>query len=296
MSASLFSATCLAAASAAPPAAAAYPGTGAALRGTIQRDVVYGTTAGVGLKLDLFFPRTRTAGPWPLIVVVHGGGWSEGDKYGFDLPQARGKYLVASINYRMFPAFRFPAMIEDVKLAIRYLRANAAGYNLDPERVAILGHSAGAHLAALAALSGPESGWDLGDHLDQSSAVKAAIILSGPSDLARTFSDQWAEGLRFSVFGEDQWEAASPVHWAHAGAPPFFIAHGEADAVVGVEHGRALHEALRAAGSSSRLLVLRGAGHGFEPVGGWRFLQVPRTLLTIVRLTGAVMRFLDRKL
>jgi len=150
MNMTLLTGACLALPAAAPADSST---SGDALRGTVQRDVVYGTASGVELKLDLFFPRTRKAGPWPLIMVVHGGGWSEGDKYGFDLPQARGKYAVASVNYRLFPAFRFPAMIEDVKLAIRHLRSHAAGYNLDPDRIAILGHSAGGHLAALAALA-----------------------------------------------------------------------------------------------------------------------------------------------
>lgn len=269
---------------------------GDSLRGTIQRDVMYGEVAGTELRLDLFFPRTRKAGPWPLIVVVHGGGWSEGDKQGFDLPQARRKYLVASINYRMFPAFRFPAMIEDVKLAIRHLRAHAAEYNLDPRRIAILGHSAGGHLAALAALAGPQAGWDVGDHPEQSSAVRAAVVLSGPSDLGRTFGDQWAEGNRFSVFGKEQWEAASPVQRVRADAPPFLLAHGEADTVVEVDHARALHEALLGAGAPSGLLVLRGAAHGFEPVGGLRVFHPLRSLLTMMRLSRVVMRFLDRNL
>lgn len=293
MAMTLLSVTCLASPAADP--CGPVP-TGDSLRGTVQRDVVYGEVSGTGLKLDLFFPRTRDAGPWPLIVVVHGGGWSEGDKQGFDLPQARGKYLVASINYRLFPAFRFPVMIEDVKLAIRYLRTHAAAYNLDPRRIAILGHSAGGHLAALAALAGPEAGWDVGDHLDQSSAVKAAVVLSGPSDLARTFRNQWADANRFSVFGEEQWGAASPLQKVRTDAPPFLIVHGEADTVVEVDHARDLHKALSGAGAQSDLLVLHAVGHGFEPVGGPRLLHPLRTLLTMMRLKRMVMRFLERNL
>ena len=263
---------------------------------TTRRDVVYGTAEGVRLTLDLHFPKTRSAGPWPLVVAIHGGGWSEGDKAGFDLPQARGRYLVASVNYRMYPAFRFPAMIQDVKLAVRWLRAHAEELGMDPGRVAVLGHSAGAHLAALAALAGPEAGWDTGAHTDQSSAVTAAVVLAGPYDLTRRFGDEWADGLRHAVFGPRQWAAASPALRARGDAPPFLIVHGAADAVVEAEHARLFHDALCAAGAPSELLVLTGAGHGLDPVRGPRPVRALRAAMTMARLSRTVMAFLEHRL
>lgn len=268
-------------------------GPGRARRGTTERDVVYGTAGGVDLKLDLYFP--RTAGPWPLVVAVHGGGWSEGDKAGFALPAARRRYLLASINYRLHPAFRFPAMIEDVALAIRFLRSRATEYHLDPERVALLGHSAGGHLCALAGLLDGAAGWDVGAHAGLPSTVKAVVALAAPTDLCRRFPDPGAEGLRFSVFGESQWEAASPARRVGASSPAFLIVHGDRDAVVPVEHAHALHDALRAKGRPSRLVVVRGAGHGFAPVGGG-ILARPLAAVNLLRVTRHVLRFLDHHL
>lgn len=244
-----------------------------ARRGTVLRDLVYARPGGVPLAMDLHFPKSR--GPWPWVVAVHGGGWSEGDKAGFDLGLARRGFLVATINYRMAPAHRFPAMIEDVKSAIRYLRAHSGELDLDPERAGLVGHSAGGHLVALAALAGPEAGWDVGDNLEQSSAVKAVIELSGPTDLRLSFGDEWANGLRYSVFGEEQWEKASPATWARPDAPAFLIIHGEGDKVVEVEQARLLETALAAAGASAELLVVRRAGHGFEPAGGSPWPPLP---------------------
>jgi dipeptidyl aminopeptidase/acylaminoacyl peptidase len=121
------------------------------------------------------------------------------------------------------------------------------------------------------------------------------VALSAPTDLCRRFPDPWAEGLRFSVFGEDQWEAASPARRAGATSPPFLIVHGDRDAVVPVEHARALHDALRAGGRPSRLVVVRGAGHGFEPVGR-SILARPLAAVNLLRVTRHVLRFLDRHL
>jgi acetyl esterase/lipase len=233
--------------------------------GTQVLDITYRTVDGVDLKMDLYYP--AAGGPWPGLVFVHGGGWMEGDKAPLPVDPALTGCLVASINYRLYPAYRFPAMIEDVKCAIRYLRAHAASHNLDPAHTALVGHSAGAHLAALAGLAGEGAGWDGGPYPDQSSAVQAVIAMSGPADLTRRFPD-WVEEIKLGVFGADRWVSASPTSYVHAGAPPFMIIHGDADDVVPVEQAYALHDALQRAGAQSQLVVMQHAGHGLEPLGG----------------------------
>jgi acetyl esterase/lipase len=257
-------------------------------RGGVTKDVVYASPEGLPQVMDIFFP--KSPGPWPCVVMVHGGGWSEGDKTGFDLGLSGHGYLVASVNYRLHPDFHFPAMIEDVKAAIRFLRAHAAEYNLDPERVAILGHSAGGHLAALAGLAGKEAGWDVGDDLAYSSEVRAVVELSGPSDLRLSFPAADIEALRFSVFEAAQWEKASPVTWARAGAPPFLIIHGEKDEVVPIEHARVLHAALKRAGGTVSLVSVWNAGHGFESTGGLVWPPLPLLLFKALGFLGKALR------
>jgi acetyl esterase/lipase len=233
--------------------------------GATDYDVTYSTVDGVVLGMDIYYP--NSGGPWPALIFVHGGGWTEGDKSGVLINPSQFGYLVASINYRLYPAFRFPAMIEDVKCAIRFLRANANRYNLDPERIGLVGHSAGSHLAALAGLADESAGWDVGQHLDQTSRVQAVIAVSGPSDLRREFPD-WVEELKHNVFGLEQLVSGSPITYTNPNAPPFLIIHGECDPAVPVEQGILLRDALAPAGVPVDLLIVQNGGHGLEPLAG----------------------------
>jgi acetyl esterase/lipase len=233
--------------------------------GAVDKDVIYSTADGQELRMDLYYPAYGES--WPVLIFVHGGGWTEGDKAPLPVVPTFAGYLVASINYRMYPAYRFPAMIEDVKCAIRYLRAHAVAYNLDPDRIALIGHSAGGHLAALAGLAQEGAGWDVGEHLDHPSQVQAVVAMSGPTDLTRQFPD-WVMELKTDVFGEAQWAIASPVNYAHAKAPPFLIIHGDADAEVPVAQAHQLYDALLEAGAPVEKLILHNGGHGLEPVDG----------------------------
>jgi acetyl esterase/lipase len=233
--------------------------------GIIEKDIVYGTADNQAQRMDVYYP--ASGGPWPGLVFVHGGGWSEGDKAPVPVVPTAAGFLVVSINYRMYPAYRFPAMIEDVKCAIRCLRAHASAYNLDPGRIALAGHSAGGHLVALAGLAGESAGWDTGAYGDQSSAVQAVVPMSAPTDLACKFPAEVQE-LIANVFGEEQLFSASPGNYVHADAPPFLIVHGDADDIVPVEQAHLLYEALKKAGAPVEKLILQNGGHGFEPAGG----------------------------
>src|SRR5437868_4772034 len=149
-----------------------------------HRDLEYVANGHERNKLDLFVPESAD-GPLPLIIWVHGGGWQAGSKDG--CPPLRGGhtqrgYAVASINYRLSGHAPFPAQIEDCKAAIRWLRAHAKEYNLDPKRFGVWGSSAGGHLVALLGTSGDVKEFDVGANLDQSSRVQAVCDYFGPTD------------------------------------------------------------------------------------------------------------------
>ena len=155
-------------------------------------------------KMDVYFP--EAGGPWPALVYVHGGSWIHGDKSEAAMfahgMTAKG-YVVISINYRLYPTGRYPAMIQDVKCAIRSLRANAGDYHLDPNRIGAMGASAGGHLVSLVGTSDPNPVWDVGEHLDQSSRVQAVVAMAPVIDLTRHFPNADIELTRNVGFGED---------------------------------------------------------------------------------------------
>ncbi|NND97934.1 MAG: alpha/beta hydrolase fold domain-containing protein, partial [Pirellulaceae bacterium] len=155
---------------------------------TVVRDVVFGTGGGRDLTMHIVLPNERAAAPSPAYVWVHGGGWQGGKKdggIGQTLPLVRSGFVGATIEYRLTGEAPFPAQIEDCKCAIRYLRAHANKYNIDPDRIAVGGSSAGGHLVALLGTSGGvkllegSGGWP-----NQSSTVQAVIDLYGPTDFA----------------------------------------------------------------------------------------------------------------
>ncbi len=243
--------------------------------GSLESDITYCTVDGVELKMDLYFPESMD-GLWPVAVYVHGGAWQAGDKTGGagfrEVPElVEHGYLVASINYRLAPRYRFPAQIEDVKCAIRHLRAHAASYNLDPQRIGAWGSSAGGHLVALLGVTDPNDGLEgQGGYPEQSSRVRAVVDLFGPADI-RFGTDAVATLER--VFGTSDTSApilemASPVIYASADDPPFLILHGTEDPVVPPEHSQALYEALTAAGVPVTLVLVENAGHGFASMNG----------------------------
>src|SRR5687767_8759314 len=155
--------------------------------GTVLRDVEYATVGDVSLRLDLYLP-SDGEGPFPVLVWIHGGGWMEGSKNlapnSFQVRQTARGYAVASINYRLSQQAIFPAQIHDCKAAVRWLRAHAREYNLDPDRVASWGSSAGGHLATLLGTSGDVEDLEgsVGGNLEFSSRVQATVDMFGPSN------------------------------------------------------------------------------------------------------------------
>ncbi|NOY98871.1 MAG: alpha/beta hydrolase fold domain-containing protein [Chloroflexi bacterium] len=245
--------------------------------GTVERDLTYCTVDGVALKMDVYYPQTDS-GPWPAVMYVHGGGWVGGDKGGGagskDIPALReAGYLVVAVNYRLAPEYKFPAMIEDVKCAVRSLRAHAVEYNLDPERIGVWGGSAGGHLVSLLGLSDESAGWDVGEYLDQSSRVQAVVDMFGPSDLTHLGDGDRARRRSAQVFGADGTDdpilaAASPVTHVTPDDPPFLILHGWEDDVVRPSQSQTLYDRLSQAGVPATLVMVENAGHSFKPVDG----------------------------
>ncbi len=254
------------------------PAFDSAKRGTSDLDITYCTPDGVELKMDIHYPESGD-GPWPVAMYVHGGGWVSGDKSkgvgARDLPAlTQAGFLTVAINYRLAPEYKFPAQIEDVKCAVRFLRAHAAEYNLDPERIGAWGGSAGGHLVSLLGTADESAGWDVGEYLDQSSRVQAVVDMFGPSDLtAGDFIIMRRERKADILFGvadltDPVVAQASPINHVSADDPPFLILHGAKDDLVPPNQSQTFYKALLTAGVPAQLVMVENAGHGFAPVEG----------------------------
>ncbi len=234
---------------------------------TELHDVVYRTVGGVSLTLDVYLP--DSPGAHPAILFVHGGAWHTGDKRTL-APLARflaeRGYVGFSVNYRLAPMYTFPAALEDLRCAVKWIRAHAADYGVDPDRIAAVGTSAGAHLVALLGAA-PETLGACGDPA-LSSRVQAVISLFGPMDLLSAVGTP-AEAAVESFLGAsaqedpDLWREASPIAWASPDDPPFLLIHGRDDRVVPYQESVRMADALRRAGAEAELLLIPGAGHGF---------------------------------
>ncbi|HSU68441.1 MAG TPA: alpha/beta hydrolase [Tepidisphaeraceae bacterium] len=245
----------------------------------IERDVKYGDAPGVANLLDVYLPE-KAEGELPLIIWIHGGGWQAGDKAGCPAVGMVGRgYVAASLNYRFSQEAIFPAQIEDCKGAIRFLRAHAKEYHIDPNRIGVWGASAGGHLVALLGTSGSakEIEGTVGGNLDQTSRVEAVCDWFGPTDMSR-FWEEAGTGNIFKpnpakspidkLFGgpvsekKDLVAKANPLTFVSKESAPFLIIHGDHDKLVPVAQSQILNDALKAAGVESELVVLEGAGHG----------------------------------
>lgn len=248
----------------------------------VLRDLAYVTNGHERQKLDLYLPE-RTGDPTPLLVWIHGGGWAGGDKKGGGPPLNAGYtqrgYAVASLNYRRSGEAIFPAPIEDCKAALRWLRAHAKEYNLDPAHIGVWGASSGGHFVALLGATGATREFDVGENLDQSSAVQAVcdyfgpvdlVLLGGPvpADITQVKPTERALESRF-VGGPVLQEPfrtlagrASPLTYLAQGAPPYLIVHGDHDPMVPHRQSELLFAALKAAGVPVHFHTIKGAGHG----------------------------------
>ncbi len=278
------------------PTATATPAFPAAKFGSSETDVTYCTMNGAPQKMDLYYP--KTGGPWPVLLYVHGGSWYQGDKAegaGWRYMNDHG-FLVASVNYRLATyQTKFPDMIEDVKCAVRFLRAHADSYNLDPTRIGAIGASAGGQLVNLLGTSDKSAGWNVGEYLGQSSRVQAVVSISGPADFTRPFPN----GINTSIFlafgalagsNSPAMVAASPVTYITPDDPPFLIFQGDHDGYVPVDQGETLNARLLAAGVPSTLVVVVGGDHSLQGVNG------KDTIPSQDEISQITLRFLEKNL
>lgn len=253
----------------------------------MERDLAYIEGGDPAQRLDLYLPEQPGVKPLPLIVHIHGGGWRGGNKFPCPVAGMVTKgYVVASVEYRFSQVAVFPAQIQDCQAAIRWLRANAAKYGIDPEKVGVVGGSAGGHLSALVGTAGgTDSFAKIGGHEDQSERVQAVCDIYGPADFT-TVVKQAAEdknvknvfefnspkdpysGLTGAPLGnEEKSRAVSPVTYISADDPPVLILHGTHDALVPYAQSVQFAEALKAKGVPVWLQTLPGAGHGGPAFG-----------------------------
>jgi acetyl esterase/lipase len=247
------------------------------------------------LLMDLYLPKTR--GPWPVVLRVHGGGWTQGDRTSggnfeaADLNKIGIAY--ASVDYRLAPAFKFPTPIQDIACAVRYLRANATQLNIDPKKVGAMGDSAGGQLVSLLATAPAQAGFDVGQYLDQSSRPQVVVDEWGPAE----FDDTLAVDIPYlpTVFGTTDLSAMtwySPIAWVTSSAPPFLIIQGASDKVVEPYQSQDFFNTLQASGVPSTLEMVSNAGHGLVPVG--RGFVLPTRVQVRADITAFFQRYLKR--
>lgn len=241
-------------------------------------------------KMDIYLP-SKAEGPLPVIIALHGGAFMKGHKNGYDIfPILKGlkkEYAVVSVGYRLSGEAKFPAAISDVKAAIRFLKANAVKYNLDTERFAVWGGSAGGNLAALIGTSAKDSylNGDNRNHLDQSSSVKAVVDWFGPIDFL-TMDEQFEKSTITPLFGptnsetspeslyiggrigewREQTMRANPTTYISEDAPCFLIQHGTDDRHIPLQQSIDFANALKRVIGPEKveLHILDGAIHGGE--------------------------------
>ena len=243
----------------------------------IHRNIIYATPDGIPLTLDLYVPRDA-AKPPPVVIWIHGGGWQAGDKTnGCPVPLAASGFALASINYRLSQQAKFPAQIYDCKAAVRWVRAHAAEFHYNADKIGVVGASAGGHLAALLGTTNndPQLEGDEGV-TGVSSSVQAVVDYFGPSDFI-SIVDEATPKQRANLdnpvvhlFGgtvdqkNDLARLASPALHVSAQACPFFIVQGDHDPIVPPRQSIELNDTLKKAGVPSQLVLVKGGGHGFH--------------------------------
>ena len=241
----------------------------------VHQDLAYVSNGHPRQKLDLFLP--SASAKLPLIFWVHGGAFRLGSKEdGVPLDFLNAGYAVASINYRLSQHALFPAQIEDCKAAVRWLRAHATQFGIDPARFGAWGPSAGGHLVAMLGVTGRVAEFEVGEHLDQSSRVQVVVDYYGPTDFLLMDDQRPADGMIHNPADSPESELvggpiqenpekvarANPITYVTADAPPFLIVHGDADPLVPYGQSVLLEAALRAAGVPVIFYTVAGGGHG----------------------------------
>lgn len=238
----------------------------------VARSIVTGTGGGRPMHIAIARPTKPDKSPMPVVLWVHGGGWRRGSYENLPDWLAGQGYLVGSVEYRLSEESKWPAQIEDCKLAVRWLRANAEQLNIDPNRIGCWGTSAGGHLVAMLGTTAGDPAFEgSGGCAGVSSAVQAVADYCGPSDFTAPEvlqKDKSRENMSFLLtksFEEDPdlWKQASPIFHVKAGAAPFLIMHGDSDKVVSPKQSERMADALKNAKLPVEYVSVKGGGHTF---------------------------------
>lgn len=280
----------------APPAPTALPV-------KVEKGIAYATPGGEKLMLDIAAP--TTGGPYPAVLLLHGGAWRFGSRSDLSRP-GRGKdgkpvpsiietiaargYVVATASYRLAPKHKFPAQLDDARAAVRFLRANAKKFNIDPDRIAAGGFSAGGHLALLLGTTDPDKATDANDPNEPSARVQAVVSFFGPTDLSLYAATPGLEdAYMVPLLGKEcrtdpaVYRRASPIDHVSKDDPPVLMIHGTADIIVPIIHSERMLQKLKDAGVEAELITVKGEGHGWGgPVAA--------------RTTADAIKFLDEHL
>jgi acetyl esterase/lipase len=251
-------------------------------------NITYRTVSTEKLQLDLYLP--GTPGPHPCVICFHGGAWVAGNRKDLTRPAlfnpggrdahkdlgilenlARQGFAAASVSYRLAPKNKFPAQIEDAKSAVKFLRANAKKYEIDPDRFSALGFSAGAHLALLLGVTDSSDGFEGTELPEVSSRVQCVIDFFGPTDMS-LYAD--TEGVVHSFMvpflgkacltDPTCYRRASPIEYVSKDDPPILMIHGTVDLVVPIIHSERMLKKLKESGVEANLVPVKWKGHGWE--------------------------------
>ena len=243
---------------------------------SLLSDIPYGEVDGEKLLLDVHIPEGN--GPFPVAILIHGGGWSGGDKSGTQKPGSsaditpwfepltKAGFAWVSINYRLAPQHRWPACFSDVQTAIRWVKSHASDYKGDPNRIALIGHSAGGHLACLA-----------GTLSQQDTAVQAVIGFAPVTNHEQDLGQRGGLSSSLQHLLDRPKEVTpdslailrdiSPINHVHAGLPPYLLIHGDSDVTVSIQQSRDFQQKLISSGNDCDLMVIPG---GFHALADWQ--------------------------
>jgi acetyl esterase/lipase len=239
-----------------------------------QTGIEYSNPDDQHLQLNLARPKTGD-GPFPAVLCIHGGGFRAGTRDGYDglcIQLAKRGYVAATITYRLSPKYKFPAAVHDTKAAVRWLRANAATYKINPEKIGVTGGSAGGHLAQFLAVTAHVPEFEgTGGNPEQSSSVACVVNFFGPSDFTKSYGKSVDAAVVLPMWlggnldtARELHVRASPLYWVTPDAAPTLCIHGTLDNYVAYEQAVWIVDRLKAAGVEASLLTLKGAGHGFR--------------------------------
>jgi len=251
----------------------------------ITKDIVYGRVQDVDLKLDMAKP-TEGRGTYPALIFFHGGGWQQGDKshmHRWLKKFASAGYVTVSVGYRFAPAFKWPSQVEDAKTAVRFLRAHAQQFNIDANRIGVMGESAGGYLALMLGFTDPTDGLEgESEYQSFSSSVQAVVSFYSATDFSgRTW--QLTPALEAEIqryynkslpqviadfTGTNNTEdpilkKISVFPYVDKNDPPVLMFHGDNDPYSPVERAQKFEEALTRANVSHELIIVKGGGHGW---------------------------------